>query len=153
MERTDTGQTTAYTNWYLELDLSGAFYSSVLQKFFLSLPDFMTRKPDSSMILSDTFEPTDGTLAKDKLIAGLKAKSWSMIHLPYGGTVEVDLTRALDSSPKGYRAWWVDPKTGGKASLDKGAVAVAEPKRSFTSPSEGSIVNDWVLLLETFTVV
>lgn len=106
------------------------------------------------MILSATNEPTDGTLAKDRLIAGLKAKSWSMIHLPFGGTVEVDLSLALDGAAKGYRAWWVDPKTGGKASLDKGAIQKVEDKqkRSFSSPSEGSIDTDWVLLLETFSV-
>lgn len=106
------------------------------------------------MILSGTNEPTDGSLAEDKLIAGLKAKSWCMIHLPYGGTVTVDLSAALSQGASGYRAWWVDPKTGGKASLDKGAVQNVEneTKRDFVSPSEGRIDTDWVLLLETFSI-
>jgi hypothetical protein len=61
-----------------------------MRRFFLSLPDFFSRRPDSSFILSDTFEPKDGTSALDRLVQGLRSDSWALVHLPYGGEVEVD---------------------------------------------------------------
>jgi hypothetical protein len=142
-------QTTAYTPWYLELDLSGAFYSSVLRKFFLTLPNYFSRRPDSSFILSATGED-QGDDILDRLVQGLKADSWAMVHLPYGGTVNVDIDRAIQGET--YRAWWVCPSTGGKASLNKGEKQTARGAQEFTSPSEGSLEDDWVLLLETYSV-
>lgn len=143
-------QTTAYTNWWLELDLQGAFYASTMRRFFLSLPDFFSRRPDSSFILSDTKEPTDGSSALDRLIQGLKADSWAMVHLPYGGEVEVDLEKALTGNT--YRAWWVSPASGGKEVIGKGDKSEEKGTKVFKSPSEGALDRDWVLLLETYSL-
>jgi hypothetical protein len=91
----------------------------------------------------------------DRLVQGLKADSWATVHLPYGGTVRVDLDKALGSGGReGYRAWWVNPKNGGRASMNRGEKTVIEQGKGvieFKSPSEGSLKDDWVLLLETYT--
>ncbi len=99
-------------------------------------------------------EPKDGTLAYDKLISGLRSDQWALVHLPYGGEVDVDISNALSNSPTStYRAWWVDPRSGGKATLDKGEKkSIAEGVRRFVSPTAGSLATDWVLLLESYTV-
>lgn len=146
-------QTTAYTNWYLELDLPGAFYASVLRRFFLSLPSYTTRRPDSSFIVSDTMEPKDGTLAYDKLIAGLKAQDWALVHLPYGGAVEIDVSMALSHSKSAtFRVWWVDPRSGGKTPAERGTrLSLPATVREFISPTSGSLDTDWVLLLESYS--
>jgi hypothetical protein len=134
----------------LELDLAGAFHVSVLRRFFLSLPDFFSRRPDSSFIMSDTQEPADGSSALDRLIQGLIADSWAMVHLPYGGEIEIDTGKALRGGPS-YRAWWVSPASGGKEVIDNGNKHEAVGPRTFKSPTEGSLDKDWVLLLESYT--
>lgn len=145
-------QTTAYTNWYLELDLPGAYYASILKTVLLSLPDFFTRRPDSTFILSDTNEPkTDDENGLDRLIQGLKADSWAMVHLPYGGYTKIDLSGAMGQCKSTYRAWWIDPRSGGRSPLFKGERKAIDGQAGFTSPTEGSLEHDWILLLETFS--
>jgi hypothetical protein len=146
-----THQLTAYTDWHLELDLPGAYFAGIIKRVFLSLPEYFSRRPDSSFILSATNEPKDGKNALDHLIQGLKADSWAMVHLPHGGTVTVDLARAFSPSEGRFRSWWLDPRTGAKTVRESGYRADITGEASFTSPSEGSIEQDWVLLLETFT--
>jgi hypothetical protein len=121
-----------------------------MRRFFLSLPDFFSRRPDSSFILSDTFEPKDGTSALDRLVQGLRSDSWALVHLPYGGEVEVDLEKALTGGT--YRAWWVSPASGGREVLDNGAKTAVKGSRLFTSPTRGDLKKDWILLLETYSV-
>lgn len=117
----------------------------------LSMPDVMTRSPDSSYILTDRHDIADSATSGDDMVSGLKTISWAMAHLPRGGTATIDLVRALNGSH--YRAWWVDPKVGCREPIDRGAEMAVDGQRSFTSPSSGSIKNDWVLLLETVNTV
>jgi hypothetical protein len=140
-------QTTAYTNWFHELDLPGAYAASLMRTITLSLPNYFTRIPDDSFILSDRNEPSDGTPAGDKLVLGMRAKGWAGVHLPYGGHVEVDLEKALPSEGEGeYRAWWIDPRTGGKETIGKGkSDGPIKGSRRFEAPDK----EDWLLLLES----
>ncbi|RSH90754.1 hypothetical protein EHS25_009929 [Saitozyma podzolica] len=139
--------TTAYTNWFHELDLPGAYAASLMRTITLSLPNYFTRIPDDSFILSDRNEPSDGTPAGDKLVLGMRAKGWAGVHLPYGGHVEVDLEKALPSEGEGeYRAWWIDPRTGGKETIGKGkSDGPIKGSRRFEAPDK----EDWLLLLES----
>lgn len=122
-----------------------------MRRFFLTLPNFFSRRPDSSFILSDTNEPKDGTSALDKLVQGLRGDSWALVHLPYGGEVEIDLVKALGEEGKTYRSWWVSPASGGREVLDNGSKTVTKGSKTFTSPTEGALDKDWVLLLETYS--
>jgi hypothetical protein len=121
-----------------------------MRRIMLSLPDYFSRIPDQKFITSDTEEPADGTAAGDKLISGMRGEGWAMVYLPYGGSVEVDLSKALPDQAQ-WRAWWINPRTGARESFEKGE----EPKgvRSFKSPTQGSLGDDWLLLVETSTRV
>jgi hypothetical protein len=114
------------------------------------------RIPDNNFILSPRHEVPAGeemsVPAGDKLIAGMKGSTgeWAMVHLPYGGKVVVDATKALAQTGGGkYRAWWVDPRTGGKTVVGTGAAARdIESEVVFIAP-DGA---DWLLLLESVKV-
>ena len=124
-----------------------------MRRFFLSLPGFFSRHPDSSFILSDTHEQVEGSTQAermdvlDKLIQGLKGDTWALVHLPYGGEVDIDLKLAL--SGLRYRAWWVDPASGGREVLDEGSKSEIKGSRVFQTPTAGDLDKDWVLMLET----
>jgi hypothetical protein len=111
----------------------------------LSLPNYHTRVPDQTFILSDTCDTGDGR-AGDHLIGGMRGDDWAMVHLPYGGDVEVDLAKSLPNQTK-WRAWWVDPRIGSREQFQEGDVLSG--KETFKSPSSGSLEDDWLLLLET----
>lgn len=68
------------------------------------------------------------------------------MHLPYGGEVEVDLAKALQGhGGKGWKGWWVDPRTGARQLFAKGPADQTTLKAE--SPAEGSNKDDWLLLL------
>ncbi len=134
--------TTASVDWFLELDLPGAFYAGVAKQILLTLPEYFSRVPDQGFIVSDTGE-REGERAGDKLVSGMRADGWAAVHLPYGGAVEVDLARALPAA-KGWKAWWVDPRCGGREVFERGDKLGV---RSFSAPSAGALSTDWILLL------
>ncbi|KAK8843944.1 hypothetical protein IAR55_006736 [Kwoniella newhampshirensis] len=138
--------TTAFNNWYLELDLPGAYQASLFRHIMQSLPNFFSRIPDQSFILSDTHEPTDGTPAGDALISGMRSEGWAMVHLPYGGGVTIDLTKAGFGEKKSWRAWWIDPRTGGREVFMRDAGGGVT--QTFQAPSGGDQDDDWLLLVE-----
>ncbi|BEI82007.1 hypothetical protein CcaverHIS002_0211670 [Cutaneotrichosporon cavernicola] len=134
--------TTATVDWFLELDLPGAWYSSVAKNILLDLPCYFSRVPDQSFIVSDTGE-REGERAGDTLVSGMRADDWAAVHLPYGGTVQVDLALAIPSA-KGWKAWWVDPRCGGREVFETGNNLGV---RAFSAPSAGTLSDDWILLL------
>lgn len=83
-------------------------------------------------------------LAGDKLVSGMRGKGWAMVHLPYGGTVEVDLAKTGQEGAWG--SWWVDTKCGARSSCSRGDTTAE--LQVFTSPTEGSKNEDWLLVLE-----
>jgi hypothetical protein len=119
-----------------------------MRRICLSLPNFFTRVPDSSFILSNTLEPRDGTRAGDSLVSGMRGEGWAMVHLPYGGNVEVDLVAALPGSQQ-YKAWWIDTRTGGREVFGGGKVIPGS--KVFESSTGGTLEDDWLLLLETLS--
>jgi hypothetical protein len=136
-------QTTAYTNWYYELDLEGAIQVSAMRRIVESWPDFFDRVPDQTLIVSSTNEPSDGSPAGDRLISAMRSKTWLAVHLPQGGDVEVRLDEKV--LPAKFRAWWLSPKTGAKEIFawgDGGTVMMT------SSPTKGSIDQDWILFVE-----
>ena len=136
-------QTTAFTDWYLELDLEGALTVSALRKILESLPDYFDRVPDQSLVLSSTNEPTDGSPAGDKLIGAMRSKTWLAVHLPHGGDVEVSLDK--ETLPAKWRAWWMIPKTGSKEVFQKGD---GGESLKVSSPTQGSIDTDCILYVD-----
>lgn len=136
---------TAETNWFYELDLPGSFHVGIMRNIMLALPNYFSRMPDQSFILSGTNEPIDGSRAGDKLISGTRADGWAMVHLPYGGEVTIDIGKALPGKVGAWRAWWVDTKCGAKE-LDQSGKGQHVEK--FVSPSEGTLKDDWLLLVE-----
>jgi hypothetical protein len=135
-------------DWFNELDLPGAFQVGLMRRICLSLPSFFSRMPNSSFILSDTMEPKDGSRAGDKLISGMIGEGWSMVHLPYGGGVDVDIGAALSGSTE-YRAWWIDPRTGGREIFEEGKVRSGA--KHFHAPPEGAQEDDWLLYIEALS--
>lgn len=139
------GPCLAYTNWFDELDLDGAFQAGVARRIMETMPgDYFARVPDQSFIVSDTHERADER-AGDALVGGMKGEGWAAVHLPYGGKVEVNVGTALGRDVREWRSWWINPRTGGRNlgdDEDKGGEVV-----SFTAPSGGSLENDWILLV------
>jgi hypothetical protein len=131
--------------WHAELDLSGAYYASIMKKIFTALPNYHTRKPQNDFILSERNEPNDGTGAGTKLISGMTGVGWAMIHLPYGGIVEVNIEKALSRSTD-FQAWWINPRDGSKHALEPERRHT--PHREFESPSCGTMEQDWILYIE-----
>lgn len=134
--------TNASVDWYLELDLPGAFHASVAKAILLSLPGYFSRVPDQNMIVSDTHE-SKGQRAGDRLVSGMRADGWAAVHLPYGGEVEVDLGLAVPGAPS-WKAWWIDPRAGGREVFASGTKLAS---RAFTAPTAGSLADDWILLV------
>ncbi|ORY25529.1 hypothetical protein BCR39DRAFT_543890 [Naematelia encephala] len=133
--------TTAFTNWNVELDLAGAFMSGTAKRIVESLPGYFERIPDQSFILSDTHEPATD-LAGEELISGMREANgqWAMVHLPFGGPVELDLGKALPGKTS-WRGWWWDPRIGSRETFGLG---VTPGSKTFTAPDE----QDWLLYLE-----
>lgn len=129
----------------MELNLPGAYYAAILKRIMLDLPNFHARRPDNSFIQSDTREPADGSPAGSELISGMSAPDWAMVHLPFGGSVTIDLTLALPGAAT-FRGWWIDPRVGSKVI----AIHTSPVNASweFEAPTGGSIDDDWLLYLE-----
>ena len=131
--------------WHAELDLSGAYYVSIMQKMFMALPNYHTRKPQNDFILSERNEPNDGTGAGAKLISGMTGVGWAMVHLPYGGIVKLDIEKAVPGSID-FQAWWINPRDGSKHALEPERQHTTD--RVFESPSGGTMEDDWILYIE-----
>jgi hypothetical protein len=114
-----------------------------MRKILESLPDYFDRVPDQSLILSSTNEPSDGSRAGDKLISAMRSKTWVAIHLPHGGDVQVRLDK--ETLPGRWRAWWMSPKNGAREVFERGDGGEAF---SATSPTQGSIDEDWILFID-----
>lgn len=114
-----------------------------MRSIMVSLPNYFDRVPDQSFIVSSTNEPTDGSRAGDKLISGMRSKGWAAVHLPYGGQVEIDLEKAKISTK--WRAWWINPKTGGREVFKRGE---GGGQLKVEAPSGGTLDDDWLLLVE-----
>lgn len=111
----------------------------------LALPNYSTRVPDSTFILSDTHEPEDGSNAGDALIQGMRGAGWAMVHLPFGGPIRIDVRRAL-SGDRAWRAWWIDPRTGGREVFHSDSSLDVTPL--FAAPDAKDQESDWLLYLE-----
>lgn len=124
-----------------------------MRKIMLSLPNYLSRVPDQTLVLSDTNEPADGSRAGDKLVSGTRADGWAMVHLPYGGKVALDLKKALPGCKTGtmWRAWWVDTKCGAREMCGSGSVGV-ETTFGAETASSGTLKDDCLLLVEAFGV-
>ncbi|WWD01007.1 hypothetical protein V866_007945 [Kwoniella sp. B9012] len=147
MHKVDPIAITAYTNWYHELDLPGAFQAGVIKQIMLTLPDYVSRVPDQTFITSATGETDSDRPAGNALVSGMRGSGWAMVCLPFGGHVELDVKKALPNCPGDFRAWWIDTKCGGKSLI--GSYSTSDDVvRTFSSPTNGSKNEDWLLLLE-----
>lgn len=82
----------------------------------------------------------------------MAGEDWAMVHLPYGGELEVDVMKALklnSATGKAWKGWWVDPRTGAKELFASGSNTSGEAGKTLraSSPSQGSKKDDWLLLL------
>ena len=132
--------------WYLELDLPGAFQAALIRQIVLSLPSPSSRIPDQSIILSDTHEPKKASVAGagENLVSAMRGDGWIMVHLPLGGEVQVSMSKGGLGDHK-WRAWWIDPRTGGREVFESGERVT---EKSFKAPSSGDGDDDWLLLVE-----
>jgi len=73
----------------------------------------------------------------------MRSKTWLAVNLPYGGDVEVRLDK--ETLPGKWRAWWMSPKNGAKETFKRGA---DEETLKVTSPTQGSIDQDWILFVD-----
>jgi hypothetical protein len=73
----------------------------------------------------------------------MRSKTWLAVHLPHGGDVEARLDK--ETLPGKWRAWWMNPKTGSKEVFQRGG---GEESLKVTSPTQGSIDNDWILYVD-----
>lgn len=119
-----------------------------MRKIVESLPNYHTRVPDQSFILSDTNEPADGEPAGDRLLGGTRGDGWALVYLPYGGDVSLDLAKAIPAGGQ-WRAWWINPRDGGRLSFLSGNDASDDGQRAFSAPSGGNLKNDWLLYIDT----
>jgi hypothetical protein len=117
-----------------------------MKSIMLSLPNYLTRVPDQSIIASPTFESASEAERGDSMISGMRGDGWCAVHLPEGGTVSVRLNKALEVGSK-FRSWWIDPKTGGKTIFQTTDCVTLDPMEFKPSPSKGK-QNDWLLLIE-----
>ena len=76
-----------------------------------------------------------------------------MVHLPLGGSVGVDVHKALPGSDR-YRGWWVDPRIGSKVVFARNVDVLSSDSIgiTFEAPSGGTIENDWILYLTDINV-
>lgn len=117
-----------------------------MKSIMLSLPNYLTRVPDQSIIASPTFEPVNRTERGDRMISGMRGDGWCAVHLPEGGMVSVKLHKALKVGVKS-RSWWIDPKSGGKTIFRTADCVTLEPV-DFESPVSNNKQRDWLLLIE-----
>lgn len=121
-----------------------------MRQICLSLPQYFTRVPDSTFILSDTLEPDDGSPAGDRLIQGMRGTGWAMVHLPYGGTVRLDMRKALsDTRIECWKAWWIDPRTGGRELFQPAGNHEVHVSFTSSTTTKDDSDNDWLLYIET----
>lgn len=109
-----------------------------------SLPDYFDRVPDQTLIVSPIIKEEGDRPIGDKLVGAMRSTSWVAVHLPHGGGVEVRLDKAIVSDR--WRAAWIDPRTGACETFKRES-AGGETLRA-RSPTEGSIDQDWILLVQ-----
>lgn len=122
-----------------------------MRKIMLSLPNYFSRVPDQDFIVSSTNELDPHVRAGDKLVTGTRADEWALVHLPYGGSISIDLAKALPGNePSIWRAWWVDTKCGARELCGSG-----NQRGIFkaTTTTSGTLKDDCLLLVETFATV
>jgi hypothetical protein len=73
----------------------------------------------------------------------MRSKTWLAVHLPHGGEVEVRLDK--ETMPGKWRAWWMSPKNGAKEVFKRGD---GGENLKVTSPTQGSIDEDWILFVD-----
>ena len=134
------------TNWYHELDLPGAHNAAIMRKIVLSLPSFFTRVPDQTLIASPTWESDMEAERGDSMISAMRGKGWCAVHLPRGGKVLIHLHKALKIGGT-YRAWSIDPNTGGKT-LISAAKTVSYEALELNLPLVDRSHRDRIVLVE-----
>jgi hypothetical protein len=123
----------ARTPWDEALDSPSAAQMGYLRRLIESFP-FLTQRPDSSFLVSQTARPTDKCLA-------VRGEGYALVYTPSGAPLELDLDRlALDQ----VRAAWFDPRTGETHDIGQ---FEAKGRRTFTPPSATASVQDWVLIV------
>ncbi|MBN2130195.1 MAG: glycoside hydrolase family 140 protein [Sedimentisphaerales bacterium] len=125
----------AHRYWYESLDLWGAADMQHVKNLMLSRP-FLTRVPDSSVVVSDAGEG-DGFVSATRDSGG----SYALVYTPLGQPVTVSLEKL---SGQKVRAWWYDPRHG---TAEEIGVCARKGTRQFKPPIHGK-GNDWVLVLD-----
>lgn len=115
-----------------------------MKTIVLSLPTFFTRVPDQSIVASPTFESTSEAARGDTMISGMRGSGWCAVHLPQGGTVSVNVYKAVELG-EGFRPWWIDPSTGGRV-LVRTSERVSQVPVEFKAPDPA--MRDWILMIE-----
>jgi hypothetical protein len=123
----------ARTPWPEALEHPGSLQMKYFRGLFESRPFWKLRSDQSLMSNGGSDAVVRSALAADK--------SFAVLYLPEGGTVNVRLDKLKGES---VRAWWFNPRQNSSQLI---GTFQRSDERRFEAPGEGRN-NDWVLVLE-----
>ena len=127
--------------WYEAIDQPGAGQMQYGRLLMLSRP-FLTRIPDSTVIVPDTVETSVPGAGMYRFVATRDADgTYLMVYAPLGRSFTVNT-----SVIKGQKlaAWWYNPRNGNVTLIGK---PENKGKHTFISPDPGEAL-DWVLVID-----
>ncbi len=132
------------STWEAAIDDPGSFQVRHLRNLMLSRP-FLSRIPDSTLILSDNFSLTDYKIATRDGTAGKKDATYIMAYFPITGGFRI---RTDVIAAKKIRAWFFDPRTGLAYKIGE-----FENEGRFSAPWNSRIRKsmggpDWVIVID-----
>ena len=127
--------------WYEAIDQPGAGQMQYGRWLMLSRP-FLTRIPDSTVIVADTVETSVPGAGLYRFVATRDTNNtYLMVYAPVGRSFTVNT-----SIIKGQKlaAWWYNPRNGEATLIGK---IENKGKHSFISPDPGEAL-DWILVID-----
>ena len=122
--------------WKKALDAPGAVQLGILRRIFLDQKEWWRLVPDQSI-----FARGGNTKGKCLNLAARNEKgTWVMAYMAEKASVSIDMTKI--ASAKRANAFWVDPRTGDRASINSFPTTGT---RAFFTPDEWE---DALLILE-----
>ena len=124
------------TPWRDALQFPGSGQVGHARRLMESRP-FLTRVPDQSLIVGDSFSGTGDHLRATRD----EAYSYAMLYIPSGQNVKVNLTLL---SGEAVRAWWFNPRDGATTLIGE----VPKTADAVFGPPYDARGRDWILVLD-----
>ena len=126
----------ARTPWREALSFPGSSQVGHARRLMESRP-FLSRIPDQSLIIGDTFTGTGDHLRATRDTDG----GYAMLYIPSGQHVRTNLTRLTGTN---VRAWWFNPRSGAATLIGE----VEKKSGAEFHPPYDRGGRDWVLVLD-----